>query len=85
MRPVLGIGPKARSRRVLAAVCVPVDAGDRGDRCCLGSQSTNTGSNSAGDGGSIDGRTIPQNPFHRSVSRPVLPFQLCVVKTDDDC
>ena len=74
MRPGLGVGPKARSRCLPAAMCLPFDAGDVGDWCCLGSQSTDTVTNSAGDGGSIDGRTIPENPFAWSVSQPLFPF-----------
>ena len=74
MRPVLGIGPKAGSRCVPAAMCLPFDVGDVRNWCCLGFQSTDTVKNSAGDGGSIDGRTIPENPFARSVSQPLFPF-----------
>lgn len=53
---------------------LPLDAGDIRNRRCLGSQSTDTVTISAGDGGSIDGRTIPENPFDWSVSQPLLPF-----------
>ena len=53
---------------------LPFGAGNVGNWCCLGSQPTDTVTNRAGDGGCIDGRTIPENPFHWSVSRPLFPF-----------
>ena len=74
MCPVLGSGPKARSRIVPAAVCLPFDAGDVRNWFYLGFQSTDTVKGGAGDGGSIDGRTIPQNPLHWSVSQPLFHF-----------
>ena len=62
-------------------MCLPFDAGDLRNWCCLGSQSTDTVTISAGDGGSIDGRTIPENPFAWSVSQPLFPFT--TVKGED--
>lgn len=53
---------------------LPFDAGDVRNWCCLGSQSTDTVTISAGDGGSIDGRTIPENSFDWSVSQPFFLF-----------
>ena len=54
---------------------LPFDAGNFRNWCYLGFQSTDTFTNSAGDRGSNDGRTIPEDPLNWSVGQSLFPIQ----------